>query len=197
MYIYSRAAEQDDNLVMLGWVESNIDRNINPCFQKHLSMFSYISNIQDKSTTGKQGLGIKDRPKKIAGVRFHGKKTSFDVSDDEESVEEASGDFTPSTKRKCDESPNVEKIGEPKVKLKKLCKKLLRQVCHQTLMSVKFVRGKILIDCISQVPGESLKLKQLKVLIDEHSTLVLSNFSSKKDAVAYLKEKVLITNTTD
>lgn len=47
-----------------------------------------------------------------------------------------------------------------------------------------------LIDCLFQVPGESLKLKQLKVLIDEHSTSVLSNFSSKKDALAYLRRKV-------
>ncbi|KAK9277315.1 hypothetical protein L1049_006855 [Liquidambar formosana] len=34
--------------------------------------------VQDKATAGKQGLGIKDRPKKIAGVHFQGKKTSFD-----------------------------------------------------------------------------------------------------------------------
>lgn len=123
--------------------------------------------VQDKSTTGKQGLGIKDRPKKIAGVHYQGKKTSFDDSDDEESADEPFADFTTSAKRKRDDSLEIQKIDEPKVKVKKLCKKLLLQV-----------------------PGESLKLKQLKVLIDEHSTSVLSNFSSKKDALAYLRRKI-------
>ncbi|ESR52707.1 G-patch domain-containing protein 1 [Citrus sinensis] len=123
--------------------------------------------VQDKSTTGKQGLGIKDRPKKIAGVRYQGKKTSFDDSDDEESADEPFADFRASAKRKRDDSLEIQKIDEPKVKVKKLCKKLLLQV-----------------------PGESLKLKQLKVLIDEHSTSVLSNFSSKKDALAYLRRKL-------
>ncbi|KAK9197775.1 hypothetical protein WN944_012958 [Citrus x changshan-huyou] len=123
--------------------------------------------VQDKSTTGKQGLGIKDRPKKIAGVRYQGKKTSFDDSDDEESADEPFADFRASAKRKRDDSLEIQKIDEPKVKVKELCKKLLLQV-----------------------PGESLKLKQLKVLIDEHSTSVLSNFSSKKDALAYLRQKL-------
>lgn len=40
-----------------------------------------------------------------------------------------------------------------------------------------------------QVPGETLKLKQLKVLIDEHSS-VFSNCSKKRDALAFLKRKV-------
>ncbi|XWS38300.1 hypothetical protein CRYUN_Cryun19dG0120000 [Craigia yunnanensis] len=53
--------------------------------------------VQDKATTGKQGLGIKDRPKKIAGVRFQGKKTSFSDSDVENS-----DDFIPPAKRMCD-----------------------------------------------------------------------------------------------
>lgn len=123
--------------------------------------------VQDKSTTGKQGLGIKDRPKKISGVRYQGKKTSFDDSDDEESADEPFAGFRASAKRKRDDSLEIQKIDEPKVKVKKLCKKLLLQV-----------------------PGESLKLKQLKVLIDEHSTSVLSNFSSKKDALAYLRRKL-------
>ncbi|KAK6251356.1 hypothetical protein QUC31_008974 [Theobroma cacao] len=118
--------------------------------------------VQDKATTGKQGLGIKDRPKKIAGVRFQGKKTSFSDSDDEDS-----DDVGPLAKRMCDNAQEMEKADEPKLKLKKLCKQLLRQV-----------------------PGESLKLKQLKVLIDERSSSVFSNFSSKKDALAYLKRKL-------
>jgi Pin2-interacting protein X1 len=41
-----------------------------------------------------------------------------------------------------------------------------------------------------QVPGKSLKLKQLKVLIEQHSSSILSDFSSKREAIAYLKQKV-------
>lgn len=123
--------------------------------------------VQDKSTTGKQGLGIKDRPKKIAGVRFRGKKTSFDNSDDEESAEEPSTDFGSTAKRKRDDLSEMEKIDETRMKLKKLCKKLLQQA-----------------------PGESLKLRELKVLIDEHSTSFLSSFSSKRDALAYIRQKL-------
>jgi hypothetical protein len=40
------------------------------------------------------------------------------------------------------------------------------------------------------VPGESLKLKKLKSLVEEHSPAVFSNFTSRRDAVAYLKQKV-------
>lgn len=99
--------------------------------------------LQDKATAGKQGLGIKDRPKKIAGVRFVGKKTSFDNSDDdddddddeeekeeeEESEEDDDNDTVIKTslpaKRKFDE------IIEPKIKLKNLCKQILKKVCSQ------------------------------------------------------------------
>ena len=74
--------------------------------------------FQDKATSGKQGLGIKDRPKKIAGVRFQGKKTTFDNSEDEDSADydedsdaddDVSADF-PSAKQNCDilEMENVE-----------------------------------------------------------------------------------------
>jgi Pin2-interacting protein X1 len=110
--------------------------------------------VQDNATTGKQGLGIKGLPKKIAGARFQGKKTSFDddSDDDEDSMNDA---------------VEVEKICVPKVNVKKLCKQLLQQV-----------------------PGRSLKLKQLKALIDEHSSIVFSNYASKKDALVYLKQKV-------
>ncbi|XWS61716.1 hypothetical protein CRYUN_Cryun07bG0149900 [Craigia yunnanensis] len=118
--------------------------------------------VQDKATTGKQGLGIKDRPKKIAGVHFQGKKTSFSDSEDEDS-----DDVGPPAKRMRDNALEMKKADEPKLKLKKLCKQLLRQV-----------------------PGESLKLKQMKVLIDEQSSSVFSKFSSKKDALAYLKRKL-------
>ncbi|XP_039015863.1 uncharacterized protein LOC120146343 isoform X2 [Hibiscus syriacus] len=118
--------------------------------------------VQDKATTGKQGLGIKDRPKKVAGVHFQGKKTSFRDSDGEDS-----DDIGPPTKQMRDKALETKKADEPKLKLKKLCKRLL-----------------------CQVPGNSLKLKQLKVLIDEQSSSVFSNLSSKKDAIAYLKRKL-------
>ena len=103
--------------------------------------------LQDKATAGKQGLGIKDRPKKIAGVRYQGKKTSFDNSDDdddddddddEEEEEESEEDDDKDSvienslpaKRKCDE------IIEPKIKLKNLCKQILKKVyCQFTLNS--------------------------------------------------------------
>ncbi|KAF1872709.1 hypothetical protein Lal_00016546 [Lupinus albus] len=119
--------------------------------------------VQDKATTGKQGLGIKDRTKKVAGCYFQGKKTSFNDSDDEDSddinsQEEQTDD---------DDLMEVEEIVEPKIKLKKLCKQILRKV-----------------------PGGSLKLKQLKVLIDEHSSSVFSSFSSKREAITYLKQKL-------
>ncbi|CAI8619501.1 unnamed protein product [Vicia faba] len=93
--------------------------------------------VQDKATTGKQGLGIKDRPKKVAGCYFE------------------------------DDEVEKKKIVEPKLKLKKLCKQILKQV-----------------------PGKSLKLKQLKVLVEQHSSSVLSDYSSKKEAIAYLKQKL-------
>ncbi|WVZ21904.1 hypothetical protein V8G54_000448 [Vigna mungo] len=117
--------------------------------------------VQEKSTTGKQGLGIKDRPKKVAGCYYQGKKTSFDDSDED------SADADSLEKQAHNDLVKVEKIVECKVKLKKLCKKILLQV-----------------------PGESLKLKQLKVVIDEHSSSVLSDFSSKREAIAYLRQKL-------
>lgn len=90
-------------------------------------------NFQDKATTGKQGLGIKNRPKKIAGCFFEGKKTSFNDSDSDDS---ADNDF--SAMQKPDDSLKVEKIDEPKVKLKKLCKRLLRQVSPHALKNRRF-----------------------------------------------------------
>ncbi|CAI9784628.1 unnamed protein product [Fraxinus pennsylvanica] len=118
--------------------------------------------VQDKATTGKQGLGIKDRPKKIHGCFFEGKKTTFDDSDDG-----GSSDSRSSVKRKQDENVEMEKDDELKPKLKKLCRQLLQQV-----------------------PGESLKMKQLKALIDEHSPSTLSCFTSKKEVLTFLKHKL-------
>ncbi|XP_076961131.1 G-patch domain-containing protein 1-like [Bidens hawaiensis] len=115
--------------------------------------------VQDKATSGKQGLGIKDRPRKVAGVHFQGKKTSFDDSETEESESEPE----PEPANNISES---EKHNESKVKLKKLCRKLL-----------------------SQEPKKSLKLKQLLTLVVEHHSFV-SHFSSEKRALAFLKNKL-------
>lgn len=79
--------------------------------------------LQDKKTTGKQGLGIKDRPLKVAGCRFGGKKTTFDDSDDEDSLSAGSPE-----RQEDDEMPETDSDQEPKLKLKKLCRRLLRQV---------------------------------------------------------------------
>ncbi|CAI0414688.1 unnamed protein product [Linum tenue] len=152
--------------------------------------------VQDNATSGKQGLGIKSRPKKIAGVRFQGKKKSFGGSEDDDSADDGedsaeydstaeelcdddddkdmetvndkiSTDLDSTRKRKYDETLSGVDGEVQKVNLKKLCKRLLQQV-----------------------PGESMKLKKLKVLVDEHSSSAFSNFSSKKDALAHLKQKL-------
>ncbi|XP_076898709.1 G-patch domain-containing protein 1-like [Bidens hawaiensis] len=115
--------------------------------------------VQDKATSGKQGLGIKDRPRKVAGVHFQGKKTSF--NDSETETEESESEPEPANN-----ISDSEKNNEAKVKLKKLCRKLL-----------------------SQKPEKSLKLKQLVTLVIEHHSFV-SYFSSKKRALAFLKNKL-------
>uniref|UniRef100_A0A7N1A5N1 Cell growth-regulating nucleolar protein-like winged helix domain-containing protein n=1 Tax=Kalanchoe fedtschenkoi TaxID=63787 RepID=A0A7N1A5N1_KALFE len=118
--------------------------------------------VQDKATAGKQGLGIKDRPKKVAGVHFQGKKTSLGDSDDE------SLDCLSAECRDEEISETKSAEDQPKMKLKKLCKKLLRQV-----------------------PGKSLKLKQLKTLVDEQSPDMFSSFTSKREATSFLKNKLV------
>ncbi|KAH0857255.1 hypothetical protein HID58_085516 [Brassica napus] len=152
--------------------------------------------VQDKATAGKQGLGIKDRPKKIAGVRYQGKKTSFDNSDDDDDTDEEEEEEEESeeeddkdsvienalpAKRKREESEEEDdkdsviakrkrdEITEPKIKLKNLCKQILKKDAGSS---------------------GSMKLKQLKSLIDEQAPSVLSKFSSRKDAIAYLKLKL-------
>ncbi|KAJ6347392.1 hypothetical protein OIU76_003966 [Salix suchowensis] len=82
-------------------------------------------------------------------------------------VDKDSVDFCISGKRKREDTPKMQEINEQKVKLKSLCKRLLHQV-----------------------PGESLKLKKLKSLVEEHSPAVFSNFTSRRDAVAHLKQKL-------
>lgn len=82
--------------------------------------------MQDKATSGKQGLGRKDQPKKVAGVRFQGTKTSF--SDDDEEISRAEDCQLPAKRKFYDMSESPKK-DESKPKLKKLCKKILVQVC--------------------------------------------------------------------
>jgi len=93
------------------------------CNELYSNIFNYtVIVLQEKSTTGKQGLGIKDKTKKIAGCYYQGKKTSFDDSDED------SADTDSLEKQAHDDLVKVEKILECKVKLKKLCKKILQQV---------------------------------------------------------------------
>ncbi|XP_057802777.1 G-patch domain-containing protein 1 [Salvia miltiorrhiza] len=115
---------------------------------------------QGTKTSGKQGIGIKDRKKKIAGCYFEGKKTTFGDSDGEGSSDSHNG-----VKR---EHENLDLgVGPtPRPKLKKLCRQLLEQA-----------------------PGESLKLKQLKALVDEHSPSTLSNLL-KEEALTFLMQKL-------
>lgn len=84
-------------------------------------IWDLIYAFQDKATTGKQGLGIKDRPKKVAGCFWEGKKTSFDNNEDESSADQDD------SAKVCEEL-DTQSIHRPKIKLKKLCKNLLRQV---------------------------------------------------------------------
>ncbi|KAF3782400.1 hypothetical protein EJ110_NYTH34200 [Nymphaea thermarum] len=132
--------------------------------------------VQDKATSGKQGLGIKSQPKKIAGSYWKGKKTSFDDTDDEDVIDCGGSqklrakddsdvaDNGGSRKRKVE---TIETGQEPKPNLKKLCKVIL-----------------------SQVPGKSMKVKDLKVLAQEHASSFFSDFTSGREAVSYLKQKL-------
>lgn len=142
--------------------------------------------VQDKSTTGKQGLGIRDKPKKIAGVHWKGQKVSFDTDEDKE---ERSADEDiqqalvqdASLKRKRDETVigndiskekscavfEVNNVSRPRLKWKKMCKQLLQEV-----------------------PGQSMKIKHLRKCIQSQSNSFISEFCSSRDAASYLKEKL-------
>jgi Pin2-interacting protein X1 len=97
--------------------------------------------VQDKSTSGKQGLGIKSLPMKVAGQRWKGNKTSFGDSDEKNS--DQSGEYSEIEDNDDEEQPvnnaksadivkntehefNVD--ARPKTRVKKLCKRILRQV---------------------------------------------------------------------
>ncbi|VAI10036.1 unnamed protein product [Triticum turgidum subsp. durum] len=133
--------------------------------------------VQDKATSGKQGLGIKDLPMKVGGQRWKGNKTSLGDSDEENStqselseVEEDEDEEVSASDAKVNEV-HVKTIKEvcvdakPKTKFKKLCKKILRQA-----------------------PSQSMKLKELKEAVEEQST-ILSDFSCRREALSFLKRK--------
>ncbi|XP_021309256.1 PIN2/TERF1-interacting telomerase inhibitor 1 isoform X1 [Sorghum bicolor] len=136
--------------------------------------------VQDKATSGKQGLGIKGLPMKVAGQRWKGNKTSFVDSDDDNStqsdeyseIEESDDKEEPiSASESIDTDKNTEKEllvdARPKTKVKKLCKRILRQA-----------------------PSQSMKLKDLKVAVEEHSNVVFSSFSCRREALLFLKKKL-------
>ncbi|KAL0914055.1 hypothetical protein M5K25_017554 [Dendrobium thyrsiflorum] len=121
--------------------------------------------VQDKATSGKQGLGIRDKPKKIAGCYWKGRKTSF--NDDDDCSAASNGVIK---QEQCD-LPVMAKA-EAKTKLKKLSKELLRQA-----------------------PSQSLRLKKLKALLEAHSDNIFSKYCSKQEALSYLKEKLEGSNS--
>lgn len=50
-----------------------------------------IGILQDKATSGKQGLGIGDCPRKIGGAHFKGQKTTFQDEDEGGNLEGPTG----------------------------------------------------------------------------------------------------------
>lgn len=97
--------------------------------------------LQDKATSGKQGLGIKGLPMKIAGHRWKGNKTSFGDSDEDSpaqsdeysEIEEDDNEEQPATTvESIDTQKNTDKVlhadVKSKTKVKKLCKRILREV---------------------------------------------------------------------
>lgn len=138
--------------------------------------------VQDKATSGKQGLGIKGLPIKVAGHHWKGNKTSFGDSDEENSTQsnelselEEDGDEEESANDNELIDANVNTVKEMcvdvkhkhKTKVKKLCKTILRQA-----------------------PAQSMKLKELKVAVEAHSESMFSNFSCRREALLFLKRKL-------
>ncbi|XP_020197738.1 G-patch domain-containing protein 1 [Aegilops tauschii subsp. strangulata] len=134
--------------------------------------------VQDKATSGKQGLGIKDLPMKVGGQRWKGNKTSLGDSDEENStqselseVEEDEDEEGSASDAKVNEV-HVKTVKEvcvdakPKTKFKKLCKKILHQA-----------------------PSQSMKLKELKEAVEAQST-IFSDFSCRREALSFLKRKL-------
>ncbi|KAM3261864.1 hypothetical protein ACQJBY_052517 [Aegilops geniculata] len=131
--------------------------------------------VQDKATSGKQGLGIKDLPMKVGGQRWKGNKTSLGDSDEENSTQSELSEVEEDEDEEgsaSDAEVQVKTVKEvcvdakPKTKFKKLCKKILRQA-----------------------PSQSMKLKELKEAVEEQST-ILSDFSCRREALSFLKRKL-------
>uniref|UniRef100_A0ACD5TTX5 Uncharacterized protein n=1 Tax=Avena sativa TaxID=4498 RepID=A0ACD5TTX5_AVESA len=134
--------------------------------------------VQDKATSGKQGLGIKDLPMKIAGHRWKGNKKSLGDSDEENSTqselseleededEEGSDSDAEVNEIKQKTVKAVPEDAKPRIKFKKLCKQILRQS-----------------------PSQSMKLKELKEAVEEQST-IFSDFSCRREALSFLKRKL-------
>lgn len=134
--------------------------------------------VQDKATSGKQGLGIKDLPMKIAGHRWKGNKKSLGDSDEENSTqselseleededEEGSGSDAEVNEIKQTPLKEVPVDAKPRTKFKKLCKQILRLA-----------------------PSQSMKLKELKEAVEAQST-VFSDFSCRREALSFLKRKL-------
>ena len=107
--------------------------------QLNVPEFFACNLLQDKATSGKQGLGIKGLPMKIAGHRWKGNKTSFADSDDDDSAQsdeyseiEEDNEEQPTADESIEIENNTEKQlhvdVRSKTKVKKLCKRILRQV---------------------------------------------------------------------
>ncbi|KAL6649123.1 hypothetical protein ACP70R_013347 [Stipagrostis hirtigluma subsp. patula] len=136
--------------------------------------------VQDKATSGKQGLGIKGLPMKVAGHRWKGNKTSFGDSDGENSSQ--SGEYSEMEEDNNEEEPanDAELIGTEKNKEKELClevrsKTKVKKLCKRILR---------------QAPSQSMKLKDLKLAVEEHSNSVFSSFSCRREALLFLKMKL-------
>ncbi|CAN6302493.1 unnamed protein product [Urochloa humidicola] len=134
--------------------------------------------VQDKATSGKQGLGIKSLPMKIAGHRWKGNKTSLGDSDEDDSAQsdeyseiEEDDEEQPTAVESVETEKNTEKElhvdVRSKTKVKKLCIRILRQA-----------------------PSQSMKLKDLKVAVEERSNAVFSSFSCRREALLFLKKKL-------
>ncbi|XP_010229284.1 PIN2/TERF1-interacting telomerase inhibitor 1 isoform X2 [Brachypodium distachyon] len=123
--------------------------------------------VQDKATSGKQGLGIKGLPMKVAGHRWKGNKTSLGDSDDEISTQSESSEVDDDEVNEIKETVKEVCVdAKPKTKFKKLCKKILRQA-----------------------PSQSMKLKDLKEAVEAQSS-IFSDFSCRREALSFLKRKL-------
>ncbi|CAI9278913.1 unnamed protein product [Lactuca saligna] len=95
--------------------------------------FSYedgvLELVEASDNLKHKGLGIKDHLRKIAGVHFQATKTSFSDSEREESELEDDHSFK-----------KIDELSESKVKIKKLCRKLLSQVPEKS-MKLKKTQG--------------------------------------------------------